>query len=98
MNTEHPRNPYVAVDTIIRVADGAQIVLHMVWRAWGFVEYGESVETAIRCEAIEEVGVNLDLLTQFHTYSEPNKRSSSTYCRRSFSRMDSGYAESWRRR
>lgn len=39
----------------------------------GFVEYGESVETAAIREAKEETGLDLVDLNQFHVYSELNR-------------------------
>lgn len=37
----------------------------------GKVEYGETVESAVRREMIEEVNLELDDLRQFHVYSDP---------------------------
>lgn len=39
----------------------------------GKVEYGETVENAIRREMMEEVNLNLDDLRQFHVYSDPTR-------------------------
>ena len=39
----------------------------------GFVDYGETVETAAIREAKEETGLDLKNLKQFHVYSEPNR-------------------------
>jgi ADP-ribose pyrophosphatase YjhB (NUDIX family) len=77
---QHPRNPYVAVDAIIRVKGGAKIICikrknppYGLALPGGFVNYGESAEDAIKREVMEEVGVRLDLLAQFHTYSAPDR-------------------------
>jgi 8-oxo-dGTP diphosphatase len=35
------------------------------------VEYGESVESAALREAEEETGLKVNLIRQFHTYSDP---------------------------
>ena len=72
------RNPLVAVDLIVEIAD--KIVL--IRRAnpphgWalpgGFVDYGESLEEAARREAMEEINLEVTLKEQFHTYSDPNR-------------------------
>jgi len=39
----------------------------------GFVDYGESVETAAVREAKEEIGLQVELIEQFHVYSAPNR-------------------------
>lgn len=39
----------------------------------GKVEYGETVENAIRREMKEEVNLDLDDLRQFHVYSDPKR-------------------------
>ena len=37
------------------------------------MDYGESLEDAARREALEETGLNIELLGQFHTYSDPSR-------------------------
>lgn len=70
--------PYVTVDIIIKYQDG----LILIERSnppygWalpgGFVDYGESLETAACREAKEETNLNLVDLHQFHTYSTPDR-------------------------
>jgi 8-oxo-dGTP diphosphatase len=39
----------------------------------GKVEYGETVENAVRREMMEEVNLNLSDLKQFHVYSDPSR-------------------------
>ena len=72
------KNPIPTVDIIIELENG--IVL--IYRAnppsgWalpgGYVEYGESLEEAACREALEETGLEIELLGQFHTYSDPSR-------------------------
>lgn len=71
------RNPIPTVDIIIEV-EGRGIVL--IERAnaphgWalpgGYVDYGESLESAAVREAREETSLEVELVGQFHTYSDP---------------------------
>ena len=39
----------------------------------GFVDYGESLEDAARREAKEETGLDVNLIAQVHTYSDPSR-------------------------
>ncbi len=70
------RNPFPTVDIIIR--RGNRIVLierknpPLGWALpGGFVDYGESLETAAHREAAEETGLRLTNLRQFRAYSDP---------------------------
>ena len=72
------RNPVPTVDIIIEV--GEEIVLIKRKNppyGWalpgGFVDYGESYENAATREAIEETGLTVQNLIQFHTYSDPGR-------------------------
>jgi len=72
------RNPVPTVDIIIEV--GEEIVLikrknppHGWALPGGFVDYGESYETAAVREAEEETGLAVKDLQQFRTYSEPDR-------------------------
>lgn len=76
---EQYRNPAPTVDVIIEL-DGSGIVL--IRRktppyGWalpgGFVDYGESLEEAAVREAKEETSLDVTLLDQFHTYSDPKR-------------------------
>lgn len=74
---EH-RQPRLAVDCIIRLGGRVVVVRrrnepHGWALPGGFVEYGETVEDAIRREAREETGLELEGLTQFHVYSDPTR-------------------------
>jgi 8-oxo-dGTP diphosphatase len=72
------RNPLITVDLIVEIAE--KIVL--IKRAnpphgWalpgGFVDYGESLESAAGREALEEINLEVTLKEQFHTYSDPER-------------------------
>jgi 8-oxo-dGTP diphosphatase len=76
------RNPAPTVDLLIELIDRPQRPLVFVERlnpphGWalpgGFVDYGESVETAARREAEEETGLAVQLIEQFHVYSQPDR-------------------------
>ena len=73
------RNPIPTVDIIIEI-ESKEIVLIKRKNppyGWaipgGFVDYGESLEeTAVR-EAKEETNLDVKLIKQFHTYSDPKR-------------------------
>lgn len=72
------RGPFCTVDAIIETNEGIVIIQRknppFGWALpGGFVDYGESLEDAIKREAKEETGLDLSDLKQFHTYSEPNR-------------------------
>jgi 8-oxo-dGTP diphosphatase len=71
-----PPGPGLTVDVIIR--QGEDIVLvrrrnppHGWALPGGFVDLGETLEEAAVREAKEETGLDVVLLRQFHTYSDP---------------------------
>lgn len=80
---EAHKPPILTTTAIIEVYDGAQfqgIVLIERGKApWGKaipggkVEYGETVENAVRREMMEEVSLELNDLRQFHVYSDPSR-------------------------
>jgi 8-oxo-dGTP diphosphatase len=70
--------PLVTVDAVIEVPAGIVLVKRSnpplgFALPGGFVDYGESLETAVRREAMEETGLDLLDLVQFHTYSDPGR-------------------------
>ncbi len=73
-----PRNPFLTVDVIIEIEGGIILIKRSKpppgWAIpGGFVDYGESLEDAVRREAKEETGLDIKLLKQFHTYSDPER-------------------------
>ena len=72
-----PKAIRLAVDVIIEMADGGIVLIgrRNPPPGWalpgGFVEYGESVEAAAVREAREETSLAVELVRQFHTYSDP---------------------------
>ncbi len=72
------RNPIPTVDIIIEYNIGIVLIKRKnPPEGWampgGFVDYGESLETAAVREAKEETGLDVELLRQFHTYSDPKR-------------------------
>lgn len=76
------RNPAPTVDIIIELIDKPGRPIVLIERqnepyGWaipgGFVDYGESIETAAIREAKEEVSLDVELIEQFYVYSAPNR-------------------------
>ncbi|MEJ2698189.1 MAG: NUDIX hydrolase [Desulfuromonadales bacterium] len=72
------RNPFPTVDIIIRQGENIVLVKRknppLGWALpGGFVDYGESLETAAVREAKEETGLEVTDLRQFRAYSEPDR-------------------------
>ncbi|MEL6137349.1 MAG: NUDIX hydrolase [Cyanobacteria bacterium J06628_6] len=74
------RNPAPTVDLIIELSDRPHRPILLIERVnpplgWalpgGFVDYGESVETAAVREAEEETSLRVTLVEQFYVYSDP---------------------------
>lgn len=79
-DTEIPifKNPIPTVDIIIELNSGIVLIErknppHGWALPGGFVDYGESYEHAAMREAKEETGLEVTLVRQFHTYSEPGR-------------------------
>lgn len=76
--SEKFRNPLPTVDIIIEI--GGRVVLierknppHGWALPGGFVDYGESLESAAVREASEETSLEVELIEQFHSYSDPRR-------------------------
>jgi len=73
------RNPIPTVDIIIEIASKGIVLIkrrnppHGWAIPGGFVDYGESLEEAALREAKEETNLNVELIRQFHTYSDPKR-------------------------
>lgn len=77
-----PRNPVPTVDIVIEIATPEARGIVLIERknppfGWalpgGFVDYGESLEQAAVREAREETSLEVELLGQLHTYSDPGR-------------------------
>ena len=73
------RNPIPTVDVIIEIESGGIVLIRRKnppygWAIpGGFVDYGESLEKAAVRETREETGLDVELIRQFHAYSDPNR-------------------------
>ena len=73
------QNPIPTVDIIIEIASRGIVLIKRKnppygWAIpGGFVDYGESLEDAVLREAEEETNLNVTLIKQFHTYSDPKR-------------------------
>lgn len=72
------KNPIPTVDVIIETPKGIVLIKRKNppygWALpGGFVDYGETLEEAAVREAKEETGLDVELIRQFHAYSDPNR-------------------------
>lgn len=72
------KNPIPTIDIIIEVKEGIVLIKRknppFGWALpGGFVDYGESLEKAAIREAREETSLDVNLIRQFHTYSDPDR-------------------------
>ena len=76
--SSNPRSPIPTIDLIIEYNKGIILINRKnPPEGWalpgGFVDYGESLEAAAVREAREETGLEVELLRQFHAYSDPKR-------------------------
>lgn len=80
MEEKKYRNPVPTVDIIIETESKGKRGVVLIRRknpphGWaipgGFVDYGETLEDAALREAKEETSLDVELIRQFHTYSDP---------------------------
>ena len=77
--SENHRNPLPTIDIIIELTGGGVVLIERknIPYGWalpgGFVDYGESLEAAAVREAKEETSLEVQLIEQFYTYSDPSR-------------------------
>jgi ADP-ribose pyrophosphatase YjhB (NUDIX family) len=78
MAEKEKKNPLPTVDILIEIEGGIVLIERKnPPHGWaipgGFVDYGESLETAAAREAKEEISLDVKLVEQFHSYSDPKR-------------------------
>lgn len=69
---------FISVDAIIEAEGGIVLIKRKNpppgWAIpGGFVDYGETLEQAVSREMKEETGLDIRIIRQFHTYSDPHR-------------------------
>jgi 8-oxo-dGTP diphosphatase len=77
-NSRSLKTPLLTVDLIIELNEGIVLIKRKnPPEGWalpgGFVDYGETIESAALREAKEETGLDVELVRQFHSYSDPKR-------------------------
>ncbi len=76
------RNPAPTVDMIVEMRDRPDRPIILIQRlhepfGWaipgGFIDYGEAAETAAKREALEEIGLEIELVELLGVYSDPDR-------------------------
>lgn len=78
MAEKEKKNPLPTVDILIEIDSGVVLIERKnPPHGWaipgGFVDYGESLETAAVREAKEEISLDVELVEQLHSYSDPKR-------------------------
>jgi 8-oxo-dGTP diphosphatase len=78
MAQQERKNPLPTIDIIIEIDAGIVLIErknppHGWALPGGFVDYGESLEQAALREAKEETSLDVKLVEQFHSYSDPRR-------------------------
>ncbi len=72
-----PKTPELTVDAVIEVENQGVVLIERKYppAGWalpgGFVDPGESLLQAVKREALEETGLEIEVLDLFHVYSRP---------------------------
>lgn len=78
-NSTNQQSPRLTVDLIIDTGAGLIVMVERKNEPFGwalpggFIDPGESAEDAALREAFEETGLDIELVRQFHCYSEPGR-------------------------